>query len=40
MSLSNTETPRRVRPVLFERQRRLLTLLEVLGGSAGNLDFQ
>ncbi len=27
-------------PMLFARQRRLLALLEALGGAAGNLDFQ
>lgn len=29
-----------VQPVLFERQRRLLALLDALGGRARNLDFQ
>jgi hypothetical protein len=26
--------------MLFQRQRRLLALLDALGGSVGNLDFQ
>ncbi len=30
----------RATPVLFARQRQLLTLLDALGGRAGNLDFQ
>lgn len=40
MSLSLARSPQRAEPVLFERQRRLLTLLDALGGRAGNLDFQ
>jgi uncharacterized protein (DUF488 family) len=41
MSLSHARAPQRDRsPMLFERQRRLLTLLDALGGRTGNLDFQ
>jgi len=40
MSLSHARSSQRSTPVLFERQRRLLTLLEALDGRAGNLDFQ
>lgn len=40
MSVSNTRTSARTTPMLFDRQRQLLTLLDALGGSAGNLDFQ
>jgi uncharacterized protein (DUF488 family) len=39
MSLSQARSPR-ASPVLFERQRHLLILLDALGGRAGNLDFQ
>lgn len=40
MSLSHARSSQSSAPVLFERQRRLLTLLCALGGRAGNLDFQ
>ena len=40
MKVSNERTLRSASPVLFERQRRLLTLLDALGGTAENLDFQ
>jgi hypothetical protein len=31
---------RKTKPMLFDRQRQLLTLLDALGGRAANLDFQ
>jgi len=34
------ERRQRATPVFFQRQRRLLALLDALGGSVGNLDFQ
>lgn len=40
MGLPNARTPQRATPVLFERQQRLLMLLDALDGSVGNLDFQ
>lgn len=40
MSVHSVRSTRRGEPLLFERQRRLLALLEVLGGRVGNLDFQ
>lgn len=40
MSLSHARSSQSPAPMLFERQRRLLTLLDALGGRAGNLDFQ
>lgn len=40
MSLSHARSSRSPAPIVFERQRRLLTLLDALGGRAGNLDFQ
>lgn len=40
MSLSHATSPKKATPLLFERQRQLLTLLDALGGRAGNLDFQ
>jgi hypothetical protein len=41
MSLSLAQPSRKKSvPVLSERQRRLLSLLDALGGHAGNLDFQ
>jgi hypothetical protein len=38
--MSPSRAPRTSTPVLFDRQRKLLTLLDALGGSVGNLDFQ
>ena len=40
MSSSHANSPQKATPPLFARQRRLLTLLDALGGHAGNLDFQ
>ncbi len=40
MRLSHAKTSQKAAPVLFERQRHLLVLLDALGGRAGNLDFQ
>lgn len=41
MSLSHAQSSqKRSEPMLFERQRRLLTLLDAFGGRAGGLDFQ
>lgn len=40
MSQSNASILRKAAPVLFERQRKLLALLDALGGSVGNRDFQ
>jgi uncharacterized protein (DUF488 family) len=40
MTLSHAKTAQRAAPVLLERQRRLLALLDALGGCARNLDFQ
>jgi len=31
---------RKATPILFDRQRQLLALLDAFGGTAGNLDFQ
>lgn len=36
----HVRAPDRAGPPLFERQRQLLTLLDAIGGEAGNLDFQ
>src|SRR5215470_7525330 len=40
MRRSNVRTSQRAAPRLLARQRQLLMLLDTLGGSAGNLDFQ
>jgi hypothetical protein len=40
MSVASVKTPTRTPAGLFARQRQLLTLLDALGGSEGNLDFQ
>ena len=40
MSLSKVRSHRKTGPMLFDRQRQLLALLDTLGGRAGNLDFQ
>lgn len=40
MSVVKAKISTRATPLLFERQRQLLSLLDALGGSAGNLDFQ
>jgi hypothetical protein len=40
MTLSLAKSAPKVAPVLFERQRLLLGLLEALGGKAARLDFQ
>jgi hypothetical protein len=38
--LSNAKSAPKAAPVIFERQRLLLRLLDALGGAAGSLDFQ
>lgn len=40
MSRLHTNSRQKTRPVLFKRQRYLLTLLNAVGGRADNLDFQ
>ena len=40
MRLSHAKSSQKAAPVLFERQRHLLVLLDALGGRAGNVDFQ
>ena len=40
MAVSHAKSAPKAAPVLFERQRLLLELLEALGGKAGRLDFQ
>jgi Protein of unknown function, DUF488 len=40
MRLSHARSSQKATPVLFDRQRHLLLLLDALGGRAGNLDFQ
>jgi hypothetical protein len=40
MSVPKARASQRAAPALFERQRQLLMLLDALGGTAGNLDFQ
>lgn len=40
MSVAKAKTSTRATSGLFERQRQLLSLLDALGGAAGNLDFQ
>ncbi|HWU89188.1 MAG TPA: DUF488 domain-containing protein [Kofleriaceae bacterium] len=40
MRVSKARASQRAAPALFERQRQLLMLLNALGGTAGNLDFQ
>src|SRR5215217_4470464 len=40
MSKSKARASQMAAPALFERQRQLLMLLDALGGTAGNLDFQ
>jgi hypothetical protein len=40
MTVSPARPPKRASPVLFARHRQLRLLLDAIGGSAGNLDFQ
>jgi hypothetical protein len=40
MRLAHMKVSSKSMPALFDRQRRLLTFLDALGGRAGNLDFQ
>jgi uncharacterized protein (DUF488 family) len=40
MRLSQAKSSQKAAPMLFERQRHLLVLLDALGGRAGNVDFQ
>jgi hypothetical protein len=40
MTLAHAKSAPKAAPVLFERQRLLLGLLDALGGKAGRLDFQ
>jgi uncharacterized protein (DUF488 family) len=40
MKASKAKTAKASSPLLFDRQRQLLTLLDAIGGAAGNLDFQ
>jgi len=40
MTAAHARTSTKTTPMLVTRQRQLLQLLDVLGGSAGKLDFQ
>lgn len=40
MSLSNTKSARKGAPRIFKRQRKLLKLLDAIGGGVNNRDFQ